>query len=64
MAGDRAAHRSLIQCSGGYFDQPHLSRALKHFIGLTPLQLRDNTHSVQLSFLYKTTPFALFNPGR
>jgi AraC-like DNA-binding protein len=23
----------------GYFDQPHLTRALKHFVGFTPAQL-------------------------
>ena len=40
----------------GYFDQPHLTRALKHFIGLTPAQLIDRSRDVQLSFLYKTTP--------
>jgi methylphosphotriester-DNA--protein-cysteine methyltransferase len=40
----------------GYFDQPHLTRALKHFIGLTPAQLIDRSSDVQLSFLYKTAP--------
>jgi AraC-like DNA-binding protein len=40
----------------GYFDQPHLTRALKHFIGLTPAQLMDRSRDVQLSFLYKTAP--------
>ena len=39
----------------GYFDQPHLTRALKHFIGQTPAQLMDRSRDVQLSFLYKTT---------
>jgi len=38
----------------GYFDQPHLTRALKHFIGLTPAQIMDRSRSQQLSFLYKT----------
>jgi AraC-like DNA-binding protein len=38
----------------GYFDQPHLTRSLKHLIGQTPAAIiRGNT---QLSFLYKTTP--------
>jgi AraC-like DNA-binding protein len=38
----------------GYFDQAHLTRSLKHFIGQTPAQvIRGDT---QLSFLYKTTP--------
>src|SRR5690606_5382735 len=38
----------------GYFDQPHLTRALKHFIGQTPAQLLDQSKSKPLSFLYKT----------
>jgi methylphosphotriester-DNA--protein-cysteine methyltransferase len=25
----------------GYFDQPHLTRALKHFIGQTPAQIAE-----------------------
>lgn len=36
----------------GYFDQPHLNRSLKHFIGQTPKQI--SSKSEQLSFLYKT----------
>jgi AraC-like DNA-binding protein len=41
----------------GYFDQPHLTRSLKRLIGQTPAELlRDG--SEQLSFLYKTEPFA------
>jgi AraC-like DNA-binding protein len=40
----------------GYFDQPHLTRALKHFIGLTPAQILARSRDVQLSFLYKTAP--------
>jgi len=35
---------------------PHLTRALKHFIGLTPAQIMDRSRSLQLSFLYKTAP--------
>lgn len=42
----------------GYFDQPHLTRSLKRFIGKTPTQLIDNTQLGQLSFLYKTLSFA------
>ena len=38
----------------GYFDQPHLTRSLKHRIGLTPSEVADGHE--QLSFLYKTTP--------
>ena len=39
----------------GYFDQAHLTRSLKYFIGQTPAQIirADN----QLSFLYKTESF-------
>lgn len=41
----------------GYFDQPHLTRALKYYIGQTPAQLRERSQPEQLSFLYKTQPF-------
>jgi hypothetical protein len=40
----------------GYFDQPHLTRSLKHFIGQTPTQITGKGELEQLSFLYKTTP--------
>ena len=40
----------------GYYDQPHLTRSLKHFIGLTPAQIVDRSRPQQLSFLYKTAP--------
>jgi AraC-like DNA-binding protein len=40
----------------GYFDQPHLTRSLKYFIGQTPAQIMDRSRSEQLSFLYKTVP--------
>jgi hypothetical protein len=36
----------------GYFDQAHLTRSLKHLIGLTPAQIIRAEE--QLSFLYKT----------
>ena len=50
--------RSILDVvyEAGYYDQPHLTRALKHFIGLTPAQIRDRSNDVQLSFLYKTAP--------
>jgi AraC-like DNA-binding protein len=38
----------------GYFDQPHLSRALRRLIGPTPGALLRS--EAQLSFLYKTIP--------
>lgn len=40
----------------GYFDQPHLTRSLKHFIGQTPVQIREKSRPEQMPFLYKTTP--------
>jgi len=43
----------------GYYDQPHLTRSLKHYIGLTPAQIMDNGRSERLSFLYKTEPLLL-----
>lgn len=41
----------------GYYDQPHLTRSLKRFIGQTPAQLLQHSQPEQLSFLYKTTLF-------
>ena len=41
----------------GYFDQPHLTRSLKHFIGQTPAQILEKSRPEQMPFLYKTTPF-------
>jgi hypothetical protein len=43
----------------GYFDQPHLTHALRHYIGQTPAQLADVIRAEQLSYLYKTTPLLL-----
>jgi AraC-like DNA-binding protein len=43
----------------GYFDQPHLTRSLKYFIGQTPAQIWEKSQPEQLSFLYKTQPFDL-----
>jgi Helix-turn-helix domain len=64
---ERARYATLLLMRGnsiadvtheaGYFDQPHLTRSLKRLIGQTPAELlRDG--SEQLSFLYKTAPFA------
>jgi AraC-like DNA-binding protein len=39
----------------GYADQPHLTRALKAYIGQTPAQLGSGK-AAQLSFLFKTSP--------
>lgn len=41
----------------GYFDQPHLTRSLRYYIGQTPAQIIDTNRSEQLSFLYKISPF-------
>jgi AraC-like DNA-binding protein len=41
----------------GYFDQAHLTKSLKHFIGQTPTQLADLSRAEQLSLLYKTDSF-------
>lgn len=38
----------------GFFDQPHMTRALKHLIGRTPAGVLRQDE--QLSFLYKTNP--------
>jgi AraC-like DNA-binding protein len=42
----------------GYFDQPHLTRSLKYFIGQTPAQIQEQSRPEQMPFLYKTTPFS------
>lgn len=61
---ERARHAALLLKSGvsildtigqaGYYDQPHLTRSLKRFIGQTPTQLLDISAAKPLSFLYKT----------
>lgn len=38
----------------GYFDQAHLTRSLRYFIGQTPGEIEKGR--TQLSFLYKTAP--------
>lgn len=38
----------------GFFDQPHMTRALKHLVGQTPAHILRQED--QLSFLYKTNP--------
>jgi hypothetical protein len=64
---ERARYAALLLMRGksitdvtheaGYFDQPHFTRWLKRLIGQTPAELRRDG-SEQLSFLYKTEPFA------
>ena len=41
--------------AAGYYDQAHLTRSLRHRIGLTPLAVSRTAE--QLSFLYKTPPW-------
>ena len=41
-----------VVSSAGYFDQAHLTRSLRHFIGETPAKVIQRQK--QLSFLYKT----------
>jgi AraC-like DNA-binding protein len=65
---DRARHATILLKQGasildtvyeaGYADQPHLTRSLKYYIGQTPAQLIRKSEPEQLSFLFKTTPFA------
>ncbi len=38
----------------GYYDQPHLTRSLRRFLGQTPAELADPSRDEQLSLLYKT----------
>ena len=53
--------RSILDTvyEAGYFDQPHLTRSLKHFIGLTPTQILDANRVMRLSLLYKTAPLLI-----
>jgi methylphosphotriester-DNA--protein-cysteine methyltransferase len=41
----------------GYFDQPHMTRSMRYFIGRTPAEIARQSRPVRLSFLYKTAPF-------
>lgn len=62
---ERARHATLLLKNGlsildtvsqaGYYDQPHLTRSLKHYIGQTPAQIQDKSNPQPLSFLYKTS---------
>jgi AraC-like DNA-binding protein len=60
---ERARHATALLKAGmsiidtvyeaGYFDQPHMTRSLKQYIGLTPAQVADQRRREPLSFLYK-----------
>ena len=62
---ERARQATLLLKSGlsildtveqaGYYDQPHLTRSLKRYIGQTPGQIQDINEARPLSFLYKTS---------
>jgi AraC-like DNA-binding protein len=43
----------------GYFDQPHLTRSLKHYVGLTPAQIADQNRPERLALVYKTESLLL-----
>jgi len=51
---DGAAILDTVE-DAGYFDQPHLTRALKYRIGLTPAQIQEKNRTASVSFLYKTS---------
>ena len=38
----------------GYYDQPHLTRSMRRYLGRTPADLADPSRDEQLSLLYKT----------
>ncbi len=50
---------SIIEAihEAGYFDQAHLIRSMKYFIGQTPTQILRQSRPEQLSFLYNTRLF-------
>jgi hypothetical protein len=41
----------------GYADQPHMTRALRHFMGQTPAKIIRRNTDKPLSLLFKTPPF-------
>ena len=38
----------------GYYDQPHLTRSMRRYLGQTPAELADPSRDEHLSLLYKT----------
>jgi AraC-like DNA-binding protein len=64
---ERARHATTLLKQGvpildavvqaGYYDQPHLTRSLKHYVGRTPIEIIAKNRLEPLSFLYKTKPF-------
>jgi AraC-like DNA-binding protein len=70
---DRARHAASLLQQGasifdavfeaGYFDQAHLTRSLRRFIGQTPSQILDKDRAEQTSLLYQAaTPWQLRDP--
>lgn len=53
LLGEGAAPLDVVHRLG-YYDQPHLSRSLRRFIGRTATQLRRADPAQPLSLLYKT----------
>jgi hypothetical protein len=61
---ERARHATMLLQDGmsildtieaaGYYDQPHLTRSLKRYVGQTPAMLLDKEKAETMSFLYKT----------
>lgn len=49
--------------AAGYFDQPHLTRALKRLVGYTPAQLVKPPSSAAVAISYKTRRDELVYPG-
>ena len=45
--------------AAGYFDQPHLTKSLKYYMGLTPAKIAERDRTERLSFQYKTIPSLL-----
>jgi hypothetical protein len=71
---DRARQAAALLQSGvsaadtvhetGYFDQPHLSRALRRLMGFSPAELRRLDGDAPMSLSYKTAEFSRAKPGR
>lgn len=47
----------------GYYDQPHLTRALQRFVGHRPAAIRRMNGAADMSLSYKTTEFSQAMPG-
>jgi hypothetical protein len=55
LQGGASAAQAMERC--GYFDQPHLIRSLRRFIGYTPSGIRNAERSPMMSLSYKTREF-------